>query len=126
MAELITYEYLDAETINSIMDLMDGDVEMVLDLVDTLLESNPDLLSEIKLGIDNNDSPQIREAAHALKSSNAQLGALEFAKICLAMETAGKQGDLPQAREILPQLEQEYQRVLAALTSWHKELAASM
>lgn len=113
-----TYEYLDSETLDGIFELMDGDSELLVDLVDTLAESTPELMSDLQAGVAENNPDQIRNSAHALKSSNAQLGALNFAKLCQEMESIGKEGQLDDAEKILELIKDEYKRVEAALNSW--------
>ena len=44
------------------------------------------------------------ELGHRIKSSASSVGALGFADLCLALEDAGKAGDLEDARKIVPQL----------------------
>ncbi|MEO0897565.1 MAG: Hpt domain-containing protein [Bacteroidota bacterium] len=118
----ITKEYLDEASREGIIDLMDGDAEMIVDLIDTLIETSPDLLSELEEGISGQNGSQIRDAAHALKSSNAQLGALDFAKLCLEAETMGKMDNLVNAEQVYQAIKNEFAKVEAALNSWKSDL----
>ncbi|MEM7370680.1 MAG: Hpt domain-containing protein [Bacteroidota bacterium] len=121
-ANTFTYEYLDSETLEVILDLMDGDSEMVIDLVDTLVETTPDLMDDLAEGVICADADKIKGAAHALKSSNAQLGALTFADLCFQMESIGKTNDLMDAEKILELIQEEYKRVNQALESWKEKI----
>lgn len=121
-ANTITYEYLDSDTLDVIVDLMDGDAEMIFDLVDTLTETTPELIEELAKGVSASDANQIREYAHSLKSSNAQLGAMTFADLCLQMETMGKTNDLMDADKVLRMIQEEYERVNQALESWKDKI----
>lgn len=116
-------EYLDEEAREMIVDLMEGDQEMIIDLIDTLNDSNPTLLEQLVLGVSAQDAVQIREAAHALKSSNAQLGALNFSGLCQQMEEVGKRSQLGDASYLLELIKEEYQKVSVALESWKSSLA---
>ena len=120
----VTHEYLDQEAREVLTDLMDGDAEMIIDLVDTLIDTTPELLEELVLGVNNGDASQVRNSAHALKSSNAQLGALSFAELCQEMENKGKSEDLAEADQLLNQIKQEYEKVTSALESWKTVLQA--
>ncbi|MEL6594162.1 MAG: Hpt domain-containing protein [Bacteroidota bacterium] len=120
--EVLTYEYLDQDAREMIVDLMDGDAEMIIDLVDTLAETTPELLSELKAGVNSQDAVQIREAAHALKSSNAQLGALNLSELCRRMEEMGKREELEETATLLTMIFQEFQKVEQALNSWKVEV----
>jgi HPt (histidine-containing phosphotransfer) domain-containing protein len=61
------------------------------------------------------DAAGIREAAHALKSSSANVGALQFAQLCNEVEMAAAQGQLDCARALVDELLVEYKHVLQAL-----------
>ncbi|MEM6344575.1 MAG: Hpt domain-containing protein [Bacteroidota bacterium] len=114
----LTYEYLDSDSLEMIFDLMDGDAEMIIDLVDTLTETTPDLLEELDAGVKSQNPSQIREAAHALKSSNAQLGALDFSELCRQMEEKGKREELEETDKLLDLIYKEFKKVEQALNSW--------
>ncbi|MEL6675187.1 MAG: Hpt domain-containing protein [Bacteroidota bacterium] len=114
--------YLDADTREALIDLMDGDAEMIIDLVDTLVECTPELMTELEAGVIQKDADQIRNAAHALKSSNAQLGAMNFAAICGELEELARQSKIERAEAILSTLQQELLRVNQALEAWKQDL----
>jgi CheY-like chemotaxis protein len=61
------------------------------------------------------DAAGIREAAHALKSSSANVGALQFAELCKEVEIAAAEGQLDYARALVDKLLAEYKHVLQAL-----------
>ena len=121
--EVGLYKYLDADSLSVIEELMDGDAELIFDLVDTLIETTPELLEELAAGVEAKDSPAIKNAAHALKSSNAQMGALSFAALCQEMENKGKNNDLEQAEDLLQLIKEEFSKVTQALESWKQVLA---
>lgn len=121
-ANTFTYEYLDADTLEVIIDLMDGDSEMVIDLVDTLVDTTPDLMDTLAEGVICSDASKIKESAHALKSSNAQLGALTFADLCFQMESIGQSDELMDAEHLLQLIQEEYRRVSQALESWKEKI----
>jgi CheY-like chemotaxis protein len=61
------------------------------------------------------DAGGIREAAHALKSCSANVGALAFAELCKDVELAAAGGMLDDARMLVDRLLTEYIHVLQAL-----------
>jgi HPt (histidine-containing phosphotransfer) domain-containing protein len=119
---IVNHEYLERQALDSIIDLMDGEPDLIIDLVDTLVETTPELLSELKAGVQSQDATQIREAAHALKSSHAQLGALNFSELCRQMEDRGKRKDLEDTPALLNMVQTEFTKVLQALDSWKQEI----
>jgi len=118
----ITADYLDQETLLSLTELMDGDAEMISDLIDTLMEDTPALMAELKDAIEAGEISLVHRHAHSLKSSNAQLGAHAFAAICQELENQAKEGELSNAPQLLQQLQQEQQRVALALNDWKNRL----
>jgi two-component system sensor histidine kinase/response regulator len=63
----------------------------------------------------SNDAESIRQAAHALKSSSANVGAMAFADLCKEVEVAAAEGKLEHARELVDGLLAEHKKVLQAL-----------
>ncbi|MEZ4825707.1 MAG: Hpt domain-containing protein [Bacteroidia bacterium] len=122
----ISWNYLDASARSVIEELMDGDAEMIIDLVDALILSSPDLLRDMEKGIHEGDGRQVREAAHALKSSNAQLGALALSSLCAEMEKKGREGDITGAEELYTKIMEEFDRVESALGSWKSHLTSTI
>ncbi|MEZ4774989.1 MAG: Hpt domain-containing protein [Bacteroidia bacterium] len=121
----ISWNYLDSTARATIEDLMDGDAEMIADLVDTLILSSPELLKEIENGLQIGNAKQVREAAHALKSSNAQLGALGFSEMCAEMELKGKMEDMANADLLYTKILEEFEKVESALISWKEHLIST-
>jgi HPt (histidine-containing phosphotransfer) domain-containing protein len=118
----LPYEYLDQERRKMIMELMDGDVELVVDLLDTMVETTPVLLAQLEDAIHSENANQIRESAHAMKSSNAQLGAITMAELCQRAEYMGKSNNLKDATKIFYLIRDEYSRVEKALSSWKESI----
>jgi HPt (histidine-containing phosphotransfer) domain-containing protein len=58
-----------------------------------------------------------RDAAHALKSSSTNIGALAFAELCNEVEAAAKQETIDHACAPVNKLLGEDRHVLAALTA---------
>jgi two-component system, sensor histidine kinase and response regulator len=68
------------------------------------------------------DAEAMRQAAHALKSASANVGANVFADICKEVELAAASGKLEDACLLLDSLLEEHKKVLQALDT--KDLAA--
>jgi HPt (histidine-containing phosphotransfer) domain-containing protein len=68
------------------------------------------------------DAEGVRQAAHALKSSSANVGAMAFAELCKDVELAAAGGNLDHACLLLEGLLAEHQKVLLALEA--QDLAA--
>jgi HPt (histidine-containing phosphotransfer) domain-containing protein len=57
----------------------------------------------------------MQQAAHSLKSSSANLGALAVASLCKDLETMGQQKNLDTAAQVLAATEAAYEAARAAL-----------
>jgi len=115
--------YLDPAAKADIEAMMDGDPELIIDLIDTMMETTPDLMDQLVDGIQAADDAQVRSAAHALKSSAAQFGAKAFSGICLELEEMGRSQQANQAKAKLSTLQAAYQGMKAALCQWKTDLS---
>ncbi|MEM9365067.1 MAG: PAS domain-containing protein [Planctomycetota bacterium] len=70
-----------------------------------------ELLTEIKA----QDQDAARRTAHTLKGACGLLGAKTLQSIAMEIETAGRESRLPANSELIPRLQEEASRVLAAL-----------
>jgi signal transduction histidine kinase/DNA-binding response OmpR family regulator len=68
------------------------------------------------------DTEAMRQAAHALKSASANVGANVFAELCKEVELAAANGKFDDACLLLESLREEHQKVLQALEA--RDLAA--
>lgn len=70
-------------------------------LVDAYLKEAPDYFRDLRSAIESGDMPAVSAAAHGLKSSSYNLGALRLAKMCQEAETAAKQGKVEQLNGVI-------------------------
>lgn len=67
--------------------------------------------AEMRAAIARRDGEAVRFAAHAIKGAAANLSLVAFREAAFALETAGKEGRLDDARKLLDALANEYKRV---------------
>jgi CheY-like chemotaxis protein len=77
--------------------------------------SSQALTDAMRSAVAANDAESVRQAAHALKSSSANVGAVAFADLCKEVEVAAVEGKLDQARTLVDGLLVEHRKVLQAL-----------
>jgi signal transduction histidine kinase/CheY-like chemotaxis protein/HPt (histidine-containing phosphotransfer) domain-containing protein len=94
-----------------------GPGDLVKRVIAAYLSSSTELMTKLFKAIESEDADGVRTSAHALKSSSANVGALVFSELCKMAEAAGRQEDLSRVLQIRPQIEYEYERVIAALES---------
>ena len=86
-------------------------------VIQIYLDESPDLLTSIHTAVADEDCITLHEAAHSLKSSSANLGAMQLAELSRELEALGKNSDIESARQLLAQLDSEFESVCLALTS---------
>lgn len=119
---MVTYEYLDSDVREQLIDLMDGDVEDIIDLIETLEDTNPMYHDELAASLKTNDSVGVRNASHALKSAYAQIGAIHMSHIMRDIEAAGKSGDISLVPSLFKAATAEEIKVREAFDSWKSQL----
>ena len=72
-------------------------------------------METIRQSITLGDAAAMQGAAHSLKSTSGNLGAMILAGLCKELETMGRAGTTDNAILLLPVLEDEYERVCEAL-----------
>lgn len=92
---------------------------LLTSLVEAYLESSSALERELVDGLRADDERRIARAAHPLKSSSAQVGALGLAALCKELEAAARAGRMGELRTsvdaVLGELEQVRESLAAAL-----------
>lgn len=84
-------------------------------VIRTYLGSSRELMAKLGEALDNHDAGAVRETAHALKSSSANVGAIRLADLFGRLETSTRQSDEARASELQTQIGREYERVVSAL-----------
>lgn len=92
-----------------------GSPDLLGKIIDLYLENSPGSLRQIRDAVAGQDGDALRQAAHSLKSSSANLGATELAAICKELEQRGRERRLENAAELLRELEIHYARAREAL-----------
>jgi two-component system sensor histidine kinase/response regulator len=115
------YQPLDINVLIGLRELQEeGEPDFLTELIDIYLEDSAQLVEEIRLAVEAQESARIRNAAHTLKGSSGNLGANAFSRICYEMELAARGGDIEAARNLLPALLGEYKVVGVHLSQERK------
>jgi CheY-like chemotaxis protein len=92
-----------------------GGPDLFAKVVGLYVASSLALTDALRAAALSHDAVGIRQAAHALKSSSANVGAIAFAELCKDVESAAEDGKLNDARVLVDRLLSEHQQVLQAL-----------
>ena len=107
---------LDLEVIETLRALSDGDEsDLFKELVDIFLDDTPNRLVDLIEAANGDDPKALESAAHALKSSCANLGAVALSELFREIETAGRNADLERVPSLIRDTKDEYERVEEAL-----------
>jgi len=93
--------YLDRNVIEELHEVMQ---EEFREIICSFLENSPDLVDTLEIARDEDDCKAAVMAAHALKSSSANMGASQLSSLASVIETAARQGDCDVARQRFAEL----------------------
>jgi signal transduction histidine kinase/DNA-binding response OmpR family regulator len=110
-----TDSMLDAAALQALLRLVGGDQSSLRALIGSFLDETPPLLTNLREAIRVGDKEHFRRAAHTLKSSSLDFGAVRLSELCQQLEILGKIGKLEGAMPLVLQSETEYERVKQAL-----------
>lgn len=94
---------------------VEGDVELLSELIELFLDTTPRLIADIEGGILQRDIKVVQHSAHALKGAMLSIGAAQAAHAALQLETLEPAGDMTPARELLERLVREFERLQTEL-----------
>jgi two-component system, sensor histidine kinase and response regulator len=109
---------IDPGTLQALKELQrEGKQNTLEELVETFLEDAEVRLEKLKGAVEKEGERPLREEAHILKGSCANMGALRMSSLCVELERAASSGEFARARELVARLEDEYGLVRPALLS---------
>lgn len=109
---------LDENALNRIRALQRPGRPSVLNKVVRLyLDDSPRLIEALQAAVRQGDAQALQKAAHTLKSSSANLGAMVVSDLCKELESLGRAADLEKAPTLMSQVEHNYPVVRQALAA---------
>ena len=84
-------------------------------VIDLFTADSPKRIAAARLAAAQANGEALANALHALRGSGSNVGARELARLCSALEEAGRAGELSNSEALLAQVEAELRRVLQAL-----------
>ncbi len=109
---------LDKVALRNIRELeRNGASGMLARVVEMYRNSAPQLLSDIRKGVEEGDADRTRRAAHTMKSSSANLGAVVVVALCKRLEDEARVGKLADADTLVDQIEEELGQITDVLAS---------
>ena len=107
---------LDPHTLQRLLALeRNGTRGLIPRLARTFLDSTPVLFDQLRAALEGGQLDDARNAAHTLKTSHANLGALEMSALCARIEAHAYGHQPTAALACLPEAEDQYARVMDAV-----------
>jgi len=107
------------------LEAVDGDRELMIELINMFLEELPDTMSNLESCVQNANAEDIERKSHTLKGALGNFGADKAVELSFALEKAGRFNELKNASDTLNALQSEMERVrsyfLELLQSSNKE-----
>ncbi len=110
---------LDPAALRNLAGLEQAGSDLVDRVVQMYLSSSTSLAAEIRAGAEAEDPERVAAAAHTLKSSSAQVGAMKLSSLCKEIEARGRGGFGEGVANLVDEVESELESVregLAALS----------
>jgi two-component system sensor histidine kinase/response regulator len=98
------------------LSIVDGDQDLLLDLIVTFLEDYPRSIAELHEAITTGDALRMGQLAHSIKGAVASFAAHTAQALAYDLECRGRQGELENASAVLQQLEHELERIAVFAT----------
>ena len=109
---------------SALMKRVDGDTELLAELVDLFIEDYPKLLSQIEQAMADKNAESLASRAHTLKGSVGNFAAQSAFDAALRLEKLAREGNLDKAQDAYNKLAQEIQRLIPALQALKMKEAA--
>jgi signal transduction histidine kinase/CheY-like chemotaxis protein len=101
---------LDPKALDQLLEVIGGDREALKELVQSFLDEGPDLVNRLRGAVEVNDAEALRRAAHTLKGSATDFGALTLASLCREIEAMGRASEVGAAANKVLEAAHEYQK----------------
>jgi len=95
-----------------------GDRQLFSEFITIFLEDSPELIANIRKGLETNDATTVEKNAHSLKGLISNFGAKECVELALKLELAGRAGSVEDCDDDLDTLEQLHYRLTKELQAF--------
>ena len=95
-----------------------GDEELLRELVSTFLDELPRLMQSMRAALEAHDAKSLQRHAHTLKGALGHFGAADSYETALRVEVCGRDGDMQNAADALPALEQAMAELTPVLLNY--------
>lgn len=108
--------------INEFLERIQGDRALLWELLDIYIEDFQQKRELMHEALEKNDAHQVRNLAHALKGSSANISAHQLSAVLLELEKMGKNNTLAGADKLLVDMDKKLEALLARISRLRAEL----
>lgn len=101
----------------SLLDRIDGDIELLRELIEVFSQEGPRMMARIEEAIHQGSPKDLEKAGHKMKGSVLQFSAAAAAAVAARLEEKGRSGSVAGAEPLVEQLRQEVGHLQVILTS---------
>jgi HPt (histidine-containing phosphotransfer) domain-containing protein len=94
---------------------VEGDTELLLEIVEVFLDDSPRLMSRIRAALKRQDLKSLEQAAHTLKGSVGNFCAPAAYAASFKLEKIGREGNVEEAQQAWVELEEAMEQLKPAL-----------
>ncbi len=102
--------HLDEEALAELKEVMEDEFDV---LIRTFIQDSKSRIATLWQTLEANNNEGFTKSAHSLKGSSSNIGAPQLGALCSQAEVSGRTGKMTEAREILTQIEAEFDVVEA-------------
>jgi CheY-like chemotaxis protein len=92
-----------------------GQPDVLVRLLTSFQKSSQELLQSFSIAVKSNDMGMLSQAAHSLKSSSGNFGALHLSTLCEELELFAKENRIADPMHSVQEIKTEYEAVVAEL-----------
>ncbi len=93
----------------------DDDGEFIRDLADIFLADTPKQIAEVENALAAGNAPDLTRAAHSIKGSASNFGAMELSEVAREIEHLGKAANLEKIRQRIHALHEAFTQITPAI-----------
>ena len=98
-----------------------GEPDVLKEVLQLFLDDVPGRIGRLRAACQAGDAAEVHRAAHSLKGSSGNIGAIQLLEVCRQLDNQGRAGDLSETPALVASLEIEYARVAAEIRELIKQ-----
>lgn len=114
----------EAFNLTEALERVEGDMDLLTEMVDLFLEESPRMIAEIEQAITADNAQALQNAAHTLKGAVSNFSAYRATEASFALEKMGRQQNFTDAATALSTLKHELTHLASALEALKDKKAA--